>query len=162
MTTQASATQITHTSTAFAVDIRAQTPIAASGDAAWSVLADTASYAEWNPFVYRLDGEVREGARVEVELRLEGRKPQHMRPTIVDVVDGRAFEWLGGFGVRGVLDGRHRFEIRPTGPTRCELLHTERLSGLLVPLFRSMLTTATPAAFLALNDAFKHRVEVGR
>lgn len=159
MSTDASTTLIEHTSTAFAVDIQAQTPIAASAEAAWSVLADTASYPHWNPFVHRLEGELREGSRVATELHLEGRKPQHMRPTIVEVVDGRAFEWLGGFVVRGVFDGRHRFELRPTGPSSCELFHTERLSGLLVPLFRTMLTTTTPAAFVALNDAFKHRVE---
>lgn len=162
MTTNASTTLLEHTSTAFAVDIRAQTPIAAPAEAAWAVITDTSSYPHWNPFVFRLEGELREGARVDVELRLADRKPQRMRPTIVEVIDGSAFAWLGGFGVRGVFDGRHRFEIRPTGPSTCELRHTERLSGLLVPMFRTMLTTATPAAFLALNDAFKHRVEVSR
>lgn len=161
MTTRASTTLMEHTSTTFAVDIRAHTPIAASAEAAWSVLADTDGYPQWNPFVYRLEGALREGSRVEVELRLDGRRPQRMRPTIVEVVDGRAFEWLGGFGVRGVFDGRHRFEIRPTGPSSCELLHTERLSGVLVPLFRTMLTTTTPAAFVALNEAFRRRVEGG-
>lgn len=162
MTTDASTTLIEHTSTAFAVDIRARTPIAAPAEAAWAVLADTASYPEWNPFVHRLEGDLREGSRIEVDLRLEGRKPQRLRPTVVEVVDGAAFEWLGSVGVPGLLDGRHRFELRPTGASTCELLHTERLSGLLIPLFRTMLTTATPAAFVALNDALKDRVEVGR
>ena len=41
-------------------------------------------------------------------------------------------------------------------------MQSERLSGALVPAFRGMLTTAAPAAFVAMNDALAARVqEVG-
>jgi hypothetical protein len=34
----------------------------------WALLADTASYSEWNPFIPHLAGELREGAKLEVRL----------------------------------------------------------------------------------------------
>lgn len=154
------ATDTKVTTTVFSVDIEAVTPIDAPADRAWNVLADTDSYPEWNPLVRRFDGPLVEGQKVAVELHLPGRKPQSMSPRIVEVVPGRAFEWLGG--TRGVFDGRHRFEIRAVDARRCELVQSERLSGLLVPAFKKMLTGPTPAAFTALNDAFKVRVEVAR
>ncbi len=162
MTTDTGATRIQHTSTSFSVDIQARTTISAPASAAWAVLTDTASYPEWNPFVRRLEGELQCGSRLEVELQLGDRKPQRMRPTIVRLEAGRGFEWLGRVGFPGVLDGRHRFEIRATDATRCELVHAERLSGVLVPAFRKLLTEETPAAFVACNEALKCRVESAR
>ncbi len=162
MTPSTGTTRIEHTSTSLSVDIQARTAIAAPASAAWAVLTDTRSYPEWNPFVRRLEGELQRGSRLAVVLQLGDRKPQRLRPIIVTFDEGRGFEWLGRVGFPGVLDGRHRFEIRATDATHCELVHSERLSGVLVPAFRTLLTVETPAAFVACNEAFKRRVERGR
>lgn len=159
MTTTPTATAVTVDTTAFTVTVRAVTAIEASAEATWAVLSDTGSYPEWNPFVRRFDGELTVGAKVDVELQLEGRKAQTMSPTIMDVEPGRTFEWLGGFGFRGVLDGRHRFEIEPIDADGCRLIQSEKLSGALVPIFRRLLTGPTPSAFVASNEALRARVE---
>ena len=149
-------------SAAFTVDITATTEIDAPPERVWAVLADTARYGEWNPFVCRFEGTIAVGEKVAVDLQLAGRKVQSMRPTVVVAEDGRTFEWLGHVGVTGVFDGRHRFLVEPSGPGRTRFVQSERLSGALVPAFRGMLTTATPAAFVAMNDALAARVqEVG-
>lgn len=144
-------------STAFAVEITAVTPIDAPAGRVWEVLADTAAYPEWNPFVRALRGPLTEGARIEVELQLPGRKLQTLTPRIVAVEPGRSFTWLGHVGPTGVFDGRHSFTVEPDGDG-ARLVHAERLSGLLVPAFRGMLTGATPAAFTAMNEALRERV----
>jgi len=144
---------------AFSVRIEAVTPIAAPVERAWSVLSDTDAYGSWNPFVKRLDGQLAPGEKIEVSLALAGRKPQKMKPRIVGYEPGRSFEWLGQVGPRAVFDGRHRFELRPVDEGRCELVQSEVLSGVLVPFFKRMLTGPTPDAFVALNEAFKERVE---
>jgi hypothetical protein len=143
----------------FSVRIEATTQIDAPVQEAWSVLSNTSAYGSWNPFVQRLDGQLARGERIEVMMVLEGRKPQKLKPRIVGFEPGRSFEWLGQFGPRGVFDGRHRFELRPLTDERCELVQSEVLSGVLVPFFKRMLTDPTPAAFVALNEAFKARVE---
>lgn len=147
-------------SSTFAVDITAVTEIDAPPERVWAVLTDTGRYPEWNPFVRRLDGTIAVGERIAVDLQLPGRKVQPMRPTVVAVEEGTSFAWLGRVGVPGVLDGRHRFQVEPTGDGRTRLVQSERLSGALVPMFRAMLTQATPAAFVAMNDALAARVLV--
>ena len=146
-------TEVSVESTPFAVTVEAVTEIAASAGAAWRVLSDTDRYPRWNPFVTSFDGPLTAGERITVTLALPDRKPQTMRPRLVTVDDGRSFEWLGRVGIRGILDGRHRFTLEPVGADRCRLIHHERLSGMLVPMFRSMLTVDTPKAFVALNQA---------
>lgn len=164
MTTTPSSTTtiVTVDSNALSVYVAATTDVDAPAHVAWAVLADTDKYAEWNPFVRRLDGDLVVGNKIEVELQLNDRKLQKMSPRIVVADAGTAFEWLGGFGFRGVFDGRHRFEIQAVDVGRSRLVQSEKLSGALVPFFRKMLTCATPAAFVACNDAFKQRVEDAR
>jgi len=152
-------TRPTVESKAFSVKVEAVTPIEAPVDKAWKVLTDTSEYGSWNPFVRRLEGPLVPGQHIEVDLQLEGRKLQKMKPRLVSLDQGKSFEWLGQFGPRGVFDGRHRFELRSLANDRCELVQSEVLSGALVPFFKKMLTGPTPDAFVELNEAFKKRVE---
>jgi len=149
------------TETAFAVDLEARIRIAAPAARAWEVLSDTGAYRDWNPFVTRFDGELRAGARVGVELSIPGRSPQQMRPRIVEVTPGSSFAWRGSVGPRGIFDGHHRFALLPVDDDASEFVQSERLSGLLVPMFKGMLAGPTPAAFAAFNDALRERVENG-
>jgi hypothetical protein len=75
--------------------VRGATDIDAPPERVWAVLADTARYPEWNPFVRSLDGPLIAGGRIAVGLQLPGRKLQAMRPTLVEVDAGRTFAWLG-------------------------------------------------------------------
>jgi hypothetical protein len=145
------------TTTALTVTITATTPIDAPATVVWAVLSDTDAYPEWNPFVRALRGPLAVGRRVEVELQLPGRKLRTMRPRITAVDEGRSFEWLGRVGVPRLFDGRHRFEVIADGADRCTLVQHERLSGLLVPVVRSLLTGATPEGFTSLNEALEAR-----
>lgn len=157
-------TEIRVERSAFAVTITATTPIAAPVERVWDVLADTAAYPEWNPFVRRFEGELVEGARIEVDLQPSDKEPTTMRPRLVEVVPGRSFTWLGHVGISGLLDGRHTFSVVPddTRPGESVLVQHERLSGLLTPLFTSLLTVETPRAFEASNDALAARATAGR
>lgn len=56
-----------------------------------------------------------------------------------------------------MFDGRHSSTVEADG-AGSRLVHAERLSGLLVPAFRGMLTGATPAASTAMNEALRERV----
>jgi hypothetical protein len=154
-------TRVDLTVRSFSVEITATTSVPAPAHQVWAVLADTSSYPQWNPFVRRLTGDLHSGARLEVVLQPADR-PQTMRPRVVQADVGRGFTWLGHVLVPGVLDGRHTFTVDPVDEASAVLLQHERLSGLLVPFFRRMLTEDTPRAFAALNDALAARVAVMR
>jgi hypothetical protein len=151
-------TDITTHARAFRVDITATTEISVPAEKVWEALADTAAYPEWNPFVVRFGGDLRTGGRIVVDLKPGEGPAQTMRPRIVEHTAGSSFTWLGHIGLPGVLDGRHTFRVEPITATSSRLVQHEILSGVLVPLFRTMLTKDTPKAFVALNEALAARV----
>lgn len=143
----------------FSVEITAATEIDATPERVWAVLTDTAAYPTWNPFLRRLEGSLEVGRTLTVEFRpREDAEPRTMTPRVVDVEPGRRFAWLGRIAVPGVLDGRHTFTVEPTPGGGSRFVQHERLSGLLVPFFRRLLTVDTPRGFAAMNDALATRV----
>jgi hypothetical protein len=127
--------------------------------AVWRVLTDFAAYPEWNPFIRRIEGELRAGARLSVAMQLPGRKPMTFRPTVRVAEPGRELRWLGRVLVPGIFDGEHAFIIEERAGG-CRLRHEETFRGLLVPAFGAVLDD-TARAFGALNVALKRRVEGG-
>jgi hypothetical protein len=131
--------------------------IDAPAGAIWQVLTDFAAYPEWNPFIRRIAGELRVGARLEVTVQPPGRKPMTFRPTVRVAEPGRELRWLGRVLIPGIFDGEHAFIIdeRQGG---CRLRHEETFRGLLVPAFGAMLKD-TEQSFVAMNAALKRRAE---
>ena len=133
--------------------IRTETLVAAPPAAVWQVLTEFEAPREWDPFIGAIDGQARVGDR----LRVRFRRGMTFRPTVTEVRPGRLLEWLGRLFIPGLFTGRHRFELVPEGDgTR--LVHSERFTGLLVPVFRRMLAE-TEREFGAFNAALKARVE---
>src|SRR4051812_47254696 len=81
--------------------------------ATWAVLADTARYAEWNPFVRRLSGSLREGARLEATIEPPGGRAMRFRPTVLAARPGHELRWLGRLLLPGLFDGEHSFVLEP-------------------------------------------------
>jgi hypothetical protein len=137
--------------------ISVTTEINAPVEVVWAQLTDTAAFADWNPFMPRLDGALSEGERLAVRITPPGAKGMTFRPTVTAVDEGRKLEWLGRLGIPGLVDGRHSFTLEPTaGGTR--LTQEETFTGVLVPLLASTLTK-TESGFQQMNEALKERAE---
>ena len=123
--------------------------------AVWRVLTATDHYAAWNPFVPRLEGELRTGSRLRVTITPPGRS-MTFKPTVLAVEDDRLLRWRGHLGVPGLFDGEHEFRLKalPDGGTR--LLQAEAFTGVLVPLFSQALAD-TAVGFAQMNRALANR-----
>ena len=141
-----------------AYEIHTEIQIDAPPATVWEIVTDLASYSDWNPFITSSEGTLAVGERLVNRLEPPGGRPLTFKPTVTDVDPGHAFEWLGRLALPGLFDGRHRFEVVPDDD-RTRLLHTERFSGILVPLLRKSLDTHTRAGFEAMNTAVKARAE---
>jgi hypothetical protein len=108
------------------IEIRHEIEIDASPDAVWAVLADTGAYPEWNPFVRRLTGDLREGAKLEAQIAPPGGRPMTFKPTVLAADPGRELRWLGRLLVPGVFDGEHRFQLEPLPDGRTRFIQSER------------------------------------
>jgi hypothetical protein len=131
--------------------------IDATALAVWRLLVDFAAYPEWNPFIRRIDGEPKVGAKLRVTIQPPGRKPMTFRPTVVVAEPDHELRWLGRVLMPGIFDGEHAFIIEDKAGS-CRLRQEESFRGLLVPAFSGMLAD-TERGFAALNAALKRRAE---
>lgn len=129
--------------------------IDAPPQAVWAVLTDMPAYAEWNPFISSMTGDLVEGETIENVLQFSEDRRMTIRPTVVKVEADRELRWLGRPLVPYLFDGEHYFQLEDTeGGTR--LIHGERFHGIAiwfvdVEQFRP--------GFEAMNAALRHRVE---
>lgn len=142
-------------------ELRHEVEIEAPPAAVWAVLADTDRYSEWNPFVRRLSGELREGAGLDVRITPPGGRPMTFKPTVLAVEPQRELRWLGRFLLPGLFDGEHSFELEPLGDGRTRFTQRERFSGILVGLLKRSLGK-TQLGFEQMNAALKSRVETSQ
>jgi len=125
----------------------------------WDILTDIARYPEWNPFIRRVDGTLRPGARIEVRIEPPGGRAMTFRPVVLTVEPGRELRWLGHLLIPGLFDGEHIFTIEPIDADRVRFTQRETFRGLLVPLFRKSLDVGTQEGFQLMNAALKSRAE---
>lgn len=140
-------------------EIITEIEIGAPAEHVWKTLTDFERYPEWNPFITRVAGEVREGARLEVRIAPPGGRAMTFRPRIMALYPRRQLRWIGRLGVPGIFDGEHVFRIESLGPDRVRFIHRECFRGLLVPFLRRSLDKGTVDGFQAMNRALKQRAE---
>ena len=125
----------------------------------WRVLTATDRYGAWNPFITRLDGELRTGARLRVTITPAGRS-MTFKPTVLAVEEDQLLRWRGRLGVPVLFDGQHEFHLQPLPDGGTRFLQTETFTGILVPLFRQALDD-TATGFARMNQALaSHAVTV--
>ncbi len=127
----------------------------------WTVLTDFASFPDWNPFIRRIVGELREGARLDVLLGASGTKALRFRPTLRRLEPRRELRWIGRLGLPRLFDGEHIFEMEPAGEGRTRFVQREVFRGLLVPFLARSLDRDTKRGFEEMNRAMKTRAESG-
>jgi hypothetical protein len=132
--------------------------IDAPASVVWQMLVDFDAFATWNPFITSAEGPVQVGGRLTLRMQPMTGSAVTLRPTVVEVVEGRRLRWQGRFKVRGLFDADHLFVVEPRGADS-RLVQQEKFSGLLVPFLQRSLDRGTLPAFHAMNKALKERAE---
>lgn len=122
----------------------------------WAVLADLERYGEWNPHVTRAEGDLREGATLDLRVNREGADEREMSVTVTAVEPGRRLEWVGRVLHRTLFEARHSIELEPLDGDRTRLVNAEQLAGVLVGW---VVTDEPECDYEAMNRALKERVE---
>ncbi|MGY1695186.1 SRPBCC family protein [Geodermatophilus sp. SYSU D00814] len=125
----------------------------------WQVLTAFSSYADWNPFIVRAEGEARTGARLTLRMQPVGGRAMTLRPTVLEAVAGQRLRWLGRLGVPGLLDAEHSFHLEPRSGGGTHLVQDEVFRGVLLPLVGRSLDRGTRPAFGLMDRALKERAE---
>ncbi|MBL8721285.1 MAG: SRPBCC domain-containing protein [Myxococcales bacterium] len=144
----------------FSLTVEAVVDVSAPPAVVFEVLTDRDRWAEWSTMLVSLaTGPIVEGGSLALGLRT----PQanyDFTARVTRLAPNEVFEWLAKTGVRGVMDGRHRFELSPLTEGRTRLRNVETYSGLLVPLVRRTASMrAAPEGFRAMNAEIAARAE---
>jgi hypothetical protein len=140
-------------------EIHTEIEIHAPAERVWQVLTDFAAYPQWNPFIRRVEGEVRVGARLQVFVQPSSGKGMSFRPTVLTAEPNRELRWLGHLWVPGLFDGEHSFTIEPLGEDLVRFIQSERFGGLFLPLLAKMLDRDIRRGFEDMNRLLKLRSE---
>jgi len=133
--------------------------INASAYKVWGELINFAAYADWNPFIQTIDGNLAHGGRLSVFVCPPNTKGMRFKPVVRELEENRKLVWLGHFMFPGVFDGEHSFELIPISENKTRFVHKEKFSGFLVPIFWSNLGNDTHQGFVNMNRALKDRCE---
>src|SRR5215472_8783281 len=91
----------------------AASTIAASAERVWSVLADAATYSQWNPEIIGIRGQFATGARIVAQVRLGDGAVRSVPQRVIEFQPPHRMEWLGGLPF-GLFVGRRTFTVTPS------------------------------------------------
>jgi hypothetical protein len=140
-------------------ELRTAIEIQASAERVWAILLAFDRYGEWNPFIRWIRGVPSPGRSLRVRIQPSGARGMTFRPTVRVLEPPRELRWLGRLPLPGLFDGEHRFVIEDLPDGRVRFQHSERFTGLLVPLLRGKLEGETRRGFDEMNAALKRRAE---
>lgn len=123
----------------------------------WSVLTDFSGYADWNPFLTKVEGVAAAGERLRVELLPPGESVATATTPVVTACEpDRRLAWRGAMGPPGMFTFDHEMALEPT-ETGCRFGQTVRFSGLLVTSFAGMVDRIE-AGLTAMDKALQRKL----
>lgn len=137
-------------------EISATAQVGASPQHVWAVLADLASYPQWNPLFREASGQLTTGSTVTLKtIRPGTERVMTVKVKVLAAEPGAQLRWVSS--LPGIITGEHSFTLTPAdGGTR--LVQTETYRGLLARMSAKSISR-TRASFEALNQAIKQRAE---
>ncbi len=106
-------------------ELRTEIEFDGTPEETWAVLADLQAYGEWNPFIEKIDGELRVGGKLAVRLQPVDERGITMHPAVLAVEPGRELRWIGHLMIPGVLRRRASLPDR-SGGAGPSAVHPER------------------------------------
>lgn len=131
-----------------------ETTIHAPANVVWNILMDSGKYPEWNPFISKMEGDLKIGNQIHVELG-----GMTFDPIVLSFLPKREFRWRGKLLIKGLFDGEHYFLLYENEDGSSHFVQGEIFSGILVRLFKNNVLVKTKANFEKMNAALKSRAE---
>lgn len=135
--------------------IRTETVIDAPCDDVWSALIDFSHWADWNPFISKVKGELKLGKRLALKIF----KKYTLHARLTEIVDKKILNFKGRAGPFGLLALNHTIEVEPIGAESTRFTQTDTFSGWLGPIFFELIEDHVKNGFEAMDGALKAHLE---
>ena len=140
-------------------ELYADITIQSSPETVWDILMDFEKYPDWNPFIRSIRGPAGIGTKLEVVLKLEGRKPATFKPKVLANQPHEEFRWLGKLLLPGIFNGEHILLIKAESKGCVKFVQQEYFRGIFASAILRRIGEATRQGFEAMNRALKERAE---
>ena len=141
-------------------EIATEIEIEAPPERVWRAISHAPGYSEWNPFIRRVWGEVREGETFHFVFHMAGLKAK-AKATVLVVEPPRELRWAGNFLSGWLFRAEHYHVCEPAAGGRTRFVHGESFTGIMAPLVWPILRKRGRQAYVDLNEALKEFVEGG-
>jgi hypothetical protein len=125
----------------------------------WDILTNFEEYELWNPFMTKVEGDAKLGAKIKVQIRTMRGKQRIYHPIITRFEINKELRWKGKSFLPGIFDGERIFLIDKTADNEVAFFHKELFSGLGVKLVGNKLDESLGEGFEKMNLALKKRAE---
>lgn len=125
----------------------------------WDILTNFEEYELWNPFMTKVEGDAKLGAKIKVQIRTRKGKQRIYHPIITRFEINKELRWKGKSFLPGIFDGERIFLIDKTADNKVAFFHKELFSGLGVKLVGNKLDENLGEGFEKMNLALKKRAE---
>jgi hypothetical protein len=133
------------------------TTIDATPERVWEILADTASWSDWDSGVVGVEGEPGEGNRVKITSELNPKRAYPVK--ITEFEPNRRMAWRGGVPL-GLFKGVRTYTLTPEAEGRTRFDIREEFTGPLLPLIWRTLPDMNDS-FRQFANGLKQRAEAG-
>lgn len=139
------------------MQLRTEIEIEAPPARVWAVLTDFDRYPEWNPFIGGVSGDLREGARLKLEVSPSSDRHMTLKAQVTVLRPNEELAWkVSHMPLPGLLEGVHFFRLTES-ENGTRVTQGEDFSGLMVKRTGNALT-AIARAFVGMNQALRQRV----
>jgi hypothetical protein len=136
--------------------IHTEIKIKTSKEEVWKLLMDFQNYPNWNPFIQFIEGTPRLGERLKIAIQTTPGKQMKFSPVVNSLIPYEEFSWKGKLFFNGLFDGHHRFELKELENGEILLKHSEKFTGILVPVIN---LKNTRKGFVKMNEMMKDILE---
>lgn len=120
----------------------------------WKVLTNFENYAQWNPFIKSIQGNIQVGRKFKAEI-----DNMKFQPTTLVYEENKEFTWLGRLLFPGVFDGKHSFLLGENSDGTTTLIQKESFGGILVGFMKKKLDSHILSQFKLMNEELKTMAE---
>lgn len=131
--------KVTKSQSAFSMVCGVTVNVQASAVRIWTLLTDAKDFPRWNSTVAKIDGEIREGQ--QIKLQVPGTE-RTFAPKVSGVVPNQRMVWTSGFAP--MFGGARTFQLTPRDDGSTDFAMQERFSGLMLPLAKGSMPDFGP------------------
>jgi hypothetical protein len=139
--------QFTRKNGVFTMTCAVKVRIQASAQIVWGLLTDAPGFPRWNSTFTRIEGDIREGARLRLHVPGTNRT---FTPTVSGVVPTRRMIWSDGLDA--IFKGVRVFTLEPRNDGSTDFAMEEHFSGLVFVLTKGLMPDFRPIFETYAND----------